>query len=73
MKEDVEDKDLPGLPPKQLTKIKSKMKSSWFKSLMLKKKVVTIWWYDDSNSILANWMLIKTYSTNLIETTFFAL
>ena len=39
MKEDVEDTDLPGLPPKQLTKIKSKMKSSWFKSLMLKKKV----------------------------------
>jgi hypothetical protein len=39
MREDVEETDLPGLPSKQLTKIKSKMKSSWFKSLMLKKKV----------------------------------
>ena len=39
MREDVEETDLPGLPNKQLTKIKSKMKSSWFKSLMLKKKV----------------------------------
>ena len=36
----MEEKDLPGLTDRQLTKIKSKMKSSWFKSLMLKKKVL---------------------------------
>ena len=40
IREDVEEKDLPGLTDRQLTKIKSKMKSSWFKSLMLKKKVL---------------------------------
>ena len=37
----MEEKDLPGLTDRQLTKIKSKMKSSWFKSLMLKKKVLS--------------------------------
>ena len=41
IREDVEEKDLPGLTDRQLTKIKSKMKSSWFKSLMLKKKVLS--------------------------------
>ena len=39
MREDVDETDLPMLPKRQLAKIKSKMKSSWFTSLMLKKKV----------------------------------
>ena len=49
MREDVDETDLPGLPSKQLTKIKSKMKSSWFKSLMLKKKVKNLVIVDSGN------------------------
>ena len=52
IREDVEEKDLPGLTDRQLTKIKSKMKSSWFKSLMLKKKVLAT--LDSKERVLCN-------------------
>ena len=65
IREDVEEKDLPGLTDRQLTKIKSKMKSSWFKSLMLKKKVLATLDFEECAEkqifvyhIMENWSLV---------------